>query len=259
MKTENWKEVKQILREALQIKPSERQQFLISVTPNGQLRAEVESLLRLETEIDDFMSLPVSYFSKDFLPKDEIAENIDALVGQRIGIYEILGELGGGMGAVYLARRTDGKFEQKVAIKMLRREFNNEKIRSHFRREKEIQAKLNHPNITRLLDAGRCDDGVPFLVMEFIEGMPVDKFCQAKNLSLHQRLKLFNRICEAVATAHRNLIVHRDLKPSNILINKRGEPKLLDFGISKILDAENAGDNQTITMLGAMTPEYASP
>lgn len=260
MKTENWKETKKILREALLVKPSERQKFLLSATPNGRLRAEVESLLALETEIDSFMSLPISDFSKDFLPDDEIEENHFTLAGQRIGIYEILGELGGGgMGTVYLGKRADGKFEQKVAIKMLRREFNNEKIRRHFRREREIQGKLNHPNIARLLDAGKTADGVPYLVMEFIEGAPIDKYCRAKNLSLKERLKLFNRICEAVATAHRNLIVHLDLKPSNILIDETGEPKLLDFGISKILDAENIEKNQTATMLGAMTPEYASP
>lgn len=163
------------------------------------------------------------------------------------------------MGVVYLAARADGKFEQKVAIKMLKREFNVEKIRQTFQREKEILSKLNNPLITRLLDAGTTDDGVPYLVMEYIEGEPIDKFCENKNLSLNSRLKLFNKVCEAVSFAHRNLIIHRDLKPSNILVTEKGKPKLLDFGISKLLGAENSEENMRVTAFGAMTPEYASP
>lgn len=163
------------------------------------------------------------------------------------------------MGAVYLAERSDGKFRQKVAIKMLRREFNVEKIRRNFEREKEILAKLVHPNVARLLDAGKCDDGIPFLVMEYVEGTPVDKYCEREKFSLKERLKLFNRICDAVSFAHRNIIVHRDLKPSNILVTGKGEMKLLDFGISKLLDAENSEEKNSITIVGAMTPEYASP
>ncbi len=142
---------------------------------------------------------------------------------------------------------------------MLKREFNVEKIRRNFKREREIQAKLNHPNIATLLDAGTTDDGVPYLVMEFIEGAPIDKYCAERNLALNARLKLFNKVCDAVSFAHRNLIIHRDLKPSNILVNEKGEPKLLDFGISKLLDAEQTENEKTLTLLGAMTPEYASP
>lgn len=262
MKKENWEEIKNTLRATLEIEPARRKIFLNAVAPNSEVRAEVESLLAFETATEDFMSMPLGDYSKDFLPSESASDAATetSFVNQKIGVYEILSELGGGgMGTVYLGRRADGKFEQKAAIKLLRREFNNDKFRRHFEREKEIQARLNHPNIARLIDAGTTADGIPFLVMEYVEGAPVDKYCRAKNLSLKERLKLFNRICEAVAAAHRSLIVHRDLKPSNILIDEAGEPKLLDFGISKILDAENSDETQTATLLGAMTPEYASP
>src|ERR1051325_8231467 len=141
---------------------------------------------------------------------------------------------------------------------MLRREFNTGKIRQTFKREKEILAALSHPNIATLLDAGTTDDGIPYLAMEYVKGEPIDEFCRRQNLSLNARLKLFNKVCDAVGFAHRNLIIHRDLKPSNILVNEKGEPKLLDFGISKLLDT-NADETAQVTQLGALTPQYASP
>ncbi len=224
---------------------------------NGEIRREVESLLTVDKESESLMNLSAVEFLKDFIDSDKIDEN--SLNGQKIGIYKIIGELGfGGMGAVYLAERADGKFQQKVAVKMLKREFNIERIRRTFRREKEILAALSHPNIAHLLDAGKTDDNIPFLVMEYVEGVPIDEFCLENSLDTNARLKLFNKICDAVAFAHRNLIVHRDLKPSNILITKNGEPKLLDFGISKLLDDTDETSKNT-TLLGAMTPRYASP
>ncbi len=255
MHAENWKTIKEVLLEALKLDASRRQDYLERADITPEIREEVESLLVLEAEAEDFMSLPVGEFSKDFLDQGEPA----AVINQKIGVYEIVAELGfGGMGAVYLATRADGKFEQRVAIKMLKREFNTEKIRRNFQREKEILATLAHPNIATLLDAGTTADGIPYLVMEYVEGRAIDEFCQRRKLSLNARLKLFNKVCEAVAFAHRNLIIHRDLKPSNILVTKDGEPKLLDFGISKLLDAE-AEDANIITNLVAMTPQYASP
>ena len=164
--------------------------------------------------------------------------NENALIGQQIGVYKIVGELGqGGMGAVYLATRTDGKFKQKVALKLLKREMNTAALRRRFQQEREILASLEHPNIARLLDAGTTDDKIPFLAMEYVEGLPIDEYCSLNNLDLNARLDLFRKVCSTVNFAHRNLIVHRDLKPSNILINDEGTPKLLDFGISKILSA----------------------
>ncbi|HQU83675.1 MAG TPA: protein kinase [Pyrinomonadaceae bacterium] len=254
MQAENWKKVKKLLDEALQIEASRRQFFLKTAKVSDEIRAEVESLLAFEEEAEAAMNLSAVEFSKDFFDFDKIS---NALVGQQIGNYRIAGELGhGGMGAVYLCTRTDGKFEQKVAVKLLRREFNTKKIRQRFEVEKEILSKLNHPNIARLLDTGTTDDGIPFLAMEYIEGEPIDKYCAEKSLDLKSRLKLFNKVCDAVGYAHRNLVIHRDLKPSNILVTENGEPKLLDFGISKLLD-ENGENPETV--FGAMTPEYASP
>lgn len=257
MQAENWKTIKEVLLEALKLNSSERRRFLEKAHITAETRQEVESLLLGEENSKDFMSVAASGFSQDFFAPRENYQN--SLLNKKIGIYEIVRELGfGGMGAVYLAKRTDGKFEREVAIKMLKREFNTEKIRRRFDVEKEIQAKLSHPNIAALIDAGTAADDEPFLVMEYVAGVPVDEFCRENALGLNERLKLFNKICDAVAFAHRNLIVHRDLKPSNILITKEGEPKLLDFGISKLLDAESDGEH-TLTNLGAMTPQYASP
>lgn len=251
----DWKYLKDLLAAALELDTEGRNKLLARSDIDAATRAEIESLLKLTDDAADFLSVPASGFSKEFF-----AENGNGHYAspRRLGVYEITGELGtGGMGAVYLAERRDGKFEQKVAIKMLRREFNTTTIRKNFEHEKDILAALVHPNIAGLLDTGESDDGIPYLVMEYVDGLPVDEFCYKNNLDLLARLKLFNKICEAVAFAHRNLIVHRDLKPTNILVRADGTPKLLDFGISKILDAES-GDSST-TLLGAMTPEYASP
>ncbi|MET0645088.1 MAG: serine/threonine-protein kinase [Pyrinomonadaceae bacterium] len=257
MEADDWKRIKEALLEALGLDPGERAAYLERVDLTAEARAEVESLLAFEAEAQDFMSLPAGEFSGDLFSMTGPAA--EALAGQRVGAYEIVSELGsGGMGAVYLARRADGKFDQRVAIKMLRREFNTERLRRTFNREKQILAALSHPNIARLLDAGTTDDGVPYLVMEYVDGEPIDLYCRSRKLPLNDRLKLFNKVCEAVAFAHRHLVVHRDLKPSNILVNEGGEPKLLDFGISKLLDAD-AGAAGHATQLGALTPQYASP
>jgi len=257
MQSENWKKIKELLDEVLSLELSERQKFLDNAKVSAELRAEVESLLAFETESEDLMRLSAVEFSKDFF--DEAAQNL--LVGQQIGNYKIIRELGqGGMGAVYLAERADGKFEQKVALKLLKREMNTSALRRRFEQEQKILASLGHPNIARLLDAGATDDKVPFLAMEYVEGLPIDEYCAKHQLDLNQRLDLFRKVCLAVNFAHRNLIVHRDLKPSNILVNEDGMPKLLDFGISKILSAEFEQKNSaTVTKLGVMTPSYASP
>ncbi|MEZ5428339.1 MAG: protein kinase [Pyrinomonadaceae bacterium] len=204
------------------------------------------------------MSVVAGEVSSGFY-SDEMDEN--SLIGQKIGNFTIIGELGyGGMGAVYLAERTDGEFDQKVALKLLKREMNTAALRRRFLHERKILASLEHPNIARLLDAGTTDDKIPFLAMEYVEGLPINDFCEKNKLDLNERLNLFRKVCAAVDFAHRNLIVHRDLKPSNILVNEDGEPKLLDFGISKILSEEfEQSDSATITKLGVMTPSYASP
>jgi non-specific serine/threonine protein kinase/serine/threonine-protein kinase len=256
MQAENWKKVKEVLDEVLALDDAERQNFLSKAEISDEIRAEVESLLAFETESEDMMHLSAVEFSKDFFGEDE-----NVLNGRNVGVYRIIRELGfGGMGAVYLAERADGKFEQKVALKLLKREMNTAALRRRFGQEREILASLEHPNIARLLDAGTTEDKIPFLAMEYVEGLPLTDYCDRHDLNLTERLDLFRKVCAAVDFAHRNLIVHRDLKPSNILVTEDKTPKLLDFGISKILSSElDSLDSATITKLGVMTPSYASP
>jgi serine/threonine protein kinase/tetratricopeptide (TPR) repeat protein len=180
------------------------------------------------------------------------------VVERRIGAYRILRELGhGGMGTVHLAARADDQYQKRVAIKVIRGLDSAEVVR-HFRRERQIVAGLDHPNIARLFDGGSTDDGLPYFVMEYVEGQPIDRFCDERRLSVEERLKLFQGVCAAVQYAHRNLVVHRDIKPHNILVTADGVPKLMDFGIAKLLNPEIAGEAVTGTDV-AMTPEYASP
>jgi serine/threonine protein kinase len=174
----------------------------------------------------------------------------------RVGPYEIVRELGsGGMGSVYLARRADEQFEKEVALKIVRGGVAAEADRQLFRRERQILAGLEHPHIARLLDGGTTEDGVPYLVMEYVVGEPIDRYCASRGLSVPERLGLFRSVCGAVGYAHRQLVVHRDLKPANVLVTADGQPKLLDFGIAKLLDPEAATPVTTL----ALTSWYASP
>ncbi len=257
MQSKDWKKVKNILQDVLELPVAERSDFLKNLDLTEDIKQEVSALLSIENEAEDMMNVSAASLTRDFYNDDEDINK--GLNGKTIGSYQILKELGtGGMGAVYLAERTDGEFDQKVAIKMLRREFNTSEIRKRFKHEKEIQANLVHPNIARLIDAGTTEDDIPYIVMEYIQGKTIDNYCHVNGLSVEDRLKLFNKVCEAVAFAHRNLIIHRDLKPSNIIVSENGEPKLLDFGISKMLGSD-IKEAQTVTKLGVMTPEYASP
>jgi serine/threonine protein kinase len=176
--------------------------------------------------------------------------------GREIGAYRLLAKLGeGGMGAVYLAERADGMFQKQVALKLIRPGMDYRSVVDRFRYERQILAGLDHPNIARLFDAGATDEGMPFFVMEFVEGIPIDEYAEKKHLSAFDRITLFRTVCSAVHCAHQNLIVHRDRKPGNILVTADGTPKLLDFGIAKIL---NSAEVQTTTAR-FLTPEYASP
>ncbi len=252
---DKWKVVKPLLMEVLAIDPPERLAYLRKRTESREIIADVETLLAFEDDASEILNTSAIELSRDFF--DDTPEPPCTIAGQEIGAYRIVSEIGmGGMGAVYLAERSDGKFDQRVAIKLLKREFNTARLRESFKREIEIQAKLVHPNVATMLDTGTTDDGIPYIVMEFIDGVAIDKYCHANQLALTERLKIFNKACEAVAHAHKNLIVHRDLKPSNIIVTADGVPKLLDFGISKLIDkVEDSG----MTNIGAMTPEYASP
>jgi len=185
------------------------------------------------------------------------------LAGRMVGPWEIEREIGtGGMGRVWLAKRGDGRYEGRVAIKLPKASFADRGLRGRFEREGRILGALAHPGIARLVDAGTLEDGQPFLVLEYVEGERIDEWCDARRLGLEDRVRLFLAVCGAVAYAHANLVVHRDLKPSNILVTPAGEVKLLDFGIAKLLDGErgDAAETELTQLAGrALTPEYAAP
>lgn len=192
----------------------------------------------------------------------DTGEPIQPLEGQRLGPYRIVSKLGsGGMGDVYLAERADDEYQQRVAIKLVRAGVFSPQVQGRLRTERQILATLQHPNIARLLDGGRAPDGTPYLVMEYIDGEPIDVHCDRRRLPLAQRIELVRTVCSAVHYAHQNLIVHRDLKPNNILITPGGEPKLLDFGIAKLLDTRHSAHTLAVTHIDyrVMTPAHASP
>jgi non-specific serine/threonine protein kinase/serine/threonine-protein kinase len=250
MSPETWQEIKRIFDAAVELTPSAQGAYLDSVCRDATARREVEKMLAADyATVLDHSPLATHSFAEGA-----------RLEGRRIGRYRIVSEVGrGGMGAVFAAVRDDGQFEQKVAVKVILSGLNTDTIARRFRNERQILASLEHPNIARLLDGGMSDDGLPFYVMEFIEGEPIDEYCRAHDLSLHARLELFRQVCAAVSYAHRRLIVHRDIKPSNILVTPAGEVKLLDFGIAKVVSQTNDGERGTATQLGLMTPAYASP
>ena len=215
------------------------------------LLAEAEALLNEHTDsFEDCAEKAASTFWQEGPPRG----------GQRIGAYVIVRELGrGGMGTVFLAERADGQFEKQVAIKILNRGADTAEILRRFQAERQILARLDHPNIARLLDAGTTEDGLPYFIMDYIVGAPVTRFAVTQKLSTHLRLELFLKICAAVEFAHRNMVVHRDIKPSNILANAEGEPKLLDFGIAKLLAKDENAAQLTTEAQQHLTPIYASP
>ena len=255
MDQKNWQTVKEHFLAALELDITERSGFLNVVCVNDpEMLAEVESLLAAHNDIGDFIE------NAAFRAEGVFSNGTDH-TDRHFGHYKIIREIGsGGMGAVYLAERDDGEFSQRVAVKIIRQAIAETELVNRFKRERQILATLNHQNIAKLLDGGVSDDGLPFLAMEFVEGSAITKYAAEKGLSLNDRLRLFIKVCGALSYAHRNLIVHRDLKPSNILVTDEGEPKLLDFGLAKLLDADIAGDTeQTQTAFRALTPAYASP
>jgi serine/threonine protein kinase len=259
MQSEDWHRVEELLNTALELEPGARRKFLDALDA-PTLRREVESLLVFETESDSFLSAPALAFSSDFF-EDNNGEDGER-AGQAIGRYRIIKEIGrGGMGAVYLAERADDAYQQHVAVKVIKRGFDTDEVRRRFRNERQILACLEHPNIARLLDGGTTEDGLSYFVMEYVEGQPLNEYADAHRLSTVERLKLFRIICAAVTHAHQNLVVHRDLKPSNILVTSEGTPKLLDFGIAKLLHGDSLSEAETMTAtnLRVLTPEYASP
>ncbi|MEP6901504.1 MAG: serine/threonine-protein kinase [Actinomycetota bacterium] len=230
------------------------------------LKAECRDDISLLAEINELLGEFENARSKDFMSASAIEleaehfadEDSDMRIGQTFGHYKILEKIGaGGMGAIYLAERSDDEFQKRVAVKIIKRGMDTDAILRRFRQERQILAALEHPTIARLLDGGTTVDGLPYLVMEFIEGVPINVYCDENNLDLAERLQLFRRVCAAVSFAHQKLVVHRDLKPSNILVTKDGTPKLLDFGIAKLLNSTDEGETQTNHRV--LTPAFASP
>jgi non-specific serine/threonine protein kinase/serine/threonine-protein kinase len=255
MQAERWREIDDIFQAVLDCEPGKRTTLIeSSCGSNPELRKEVESLLAAYQRAQ-FTLTSVLQEGMKVLDQEASAQDM----GRRIGPYRLLREIGrGGMGSVYLAARADEAYQKFVAIKLIRRGLDTDDIVRCFRSERQILASLDHPNIARLLDAGSTDDGLPYFVMEYIEGEPIDKYCDVRSLNITERLKLFQGVCAAVRYAHQNLVIHRDIKPGNVLVTKEGVPRLLDFGIAKLLAPGIAAD-ETLTRVHPFTPEYASP
>lgn len=254
MTPEHWVRVKELFGEAVARAPGPREVFLSAACAGDEeLKREVEGLLRAHEAAGGFLEASVIA-----PPLDEEAPPIR----ERIGPYSILGELGhGGMGTVYLAGRADDQYTKRVAIKLVRHGADSTFVLRRFRNERQILAGLTHPNIAGLLDGGTTEDGLPYIVMEYVEGEPINTYCDSRRLSVSERIGVFRTVCGAVQYAHQNLIVHRDIKPGNILVTRDGIPKLLDFGVAKLLEPVlgGPGEEQTATQARMMTPAYASP
>jgi serine/threonine protein kinase len=258
MTPEEWHKIKSVLETALELDDADRRVYLESACA-GQtaMRTEVESLLKSHEEDDAFLEQPAAVEAAELM-----ASTARIWIGRRLGHYELLEQIGeGGMGAVYRAVRADGLYDKQVAIKLIRSGLSTDFFVVRFKNERRILAGLEHPNIARLLDGGVTEEGLPYVVLEFVAGVPIDEYCARHGLSIADRLKLFRTVCSAVQYAHQNLVVHRDLKPGNILVTEDGVPKLLDFGIAKIVDPEQEGTgrDRSLTVMRIMTPDFASP
>ena len=248
-----WTDVKTIFFKAVELDGKEREVYLNDVCKTPELKKEILTLIFAHDKSEDFLE-------DSIIPYEPITDNSNLFIGKTFGKYKIDKLIArGGMGLVYLGLRDD-EVKQKAAVKIINPGVASGIVIKRFQNERQTLANLNHPNISRLLDGGITDDGIQFLVMEYIEGIPIDEYCDNNKLNIKDRLNLFLKVASVVQYAHQNLVVHRDLKPSNILITQDGEPKLLDFGIAKILSPE--GEMlETLTQRGMwnLTPEFASP
>ncbi len=244
MQNLEWQKIKEVFNQVCDLPIGEREQLL--KIHDDFVQKEVRNLLDSDELADNFIEEPAAV---------ELGISQDLNIGQIIDDYKIIEPIGvGGMGSVYLAERIG--FEQKVALKLIKRGMDTQAVLKRFKLERQILSRLNHPNIAKLLDGGETPEGLPYFVLEYIEGETITKFCESHQFDVNERLELFRKVCDAISYAHANLIVHRDIKPSNIIVTNDGTPKLLDFGIAKLLD--NEIDN-TGTMGRMFTPEYASP
>jgi len=266
MTPERWAQIKPIFSSALELPDSQRAAFLAAQCAGDlELLAEVQSLLLAHDQPGQFMDTMAAVEAREVLLTRPFGSSTARnRIGDRIGAYRIVDVLGtGGMGDVYKAVRDDDQYRAAVAIKLMRADMRSVEIEHRFKTERQILAGLEHRNIARLLDGGTTDNGMPYVVMELVNGEPIDRYCSHHQLKIRDRVQLFLQVCTAVSHAHQQLIVHRDLKPTNILVTSDGSVKLLDFGIAKLLQADsinqNVEQNETITSLRMMTLDYASP
>lgn len=257
MDDERWKAVRAALDQALSLTPGERSAWLEGLrSGDGELAREVQALLERDGDPAEPAASPVEASVGGLFGAPALAP------GARLGAYEVREVVAsGGMGTVYRGERADAQFEKSVAIKLIKRGMDSEDILRRFRYERQVLAGLEHPGIARLIDGGASAGGQPFLVMEFVEGAPIDEWCDGRELGVVERLRLFQQVCRAVHYAHQRLVVHRDLKPSNILVTEDGEAKLLDFGVAKVLNAEGDPERSQWTQGEGFfgTPAFASP
>lgn len=259
----NWQQIEQIIDRALDLPKDKRKEFIDThCEGKPELKGEVTQLLESIFDSEGWLENPEDYKRNVY---EEISDDVqllstqDSLVGTQVGSYQIVEQIGkGGMGTVYLAEHVSEKIDHQVAIKIIQTAKATEHNLLRFKREQQILAGLHHPSIARLYDAGTTEDGFPYIIMEYVNGTPVDSYCRKHNCSIDQKLKIFVDILEAVRYAHENLVIHRDLKPDNILIDKSGNVKILDFGISKLIEDN---EDQSLTKTGArlLTPRFAAP
>jgi len=281
----NWEKVKQLFQAVLDLDPPKRADFLDQHCPDPDLRRQVEHLLSSYRRAGSFLEHPAigprATPSVTPAPDEEQTSNAspgsanssatetataahadDPMVGRQFGAYKLIRRIGeGGMAAVYLAERADDEFRKQVAVKIVQPGLDHHDLLNRFRMERQTLAGLDHPNVIKLLDGGSTPEGLPFLVMDYVEGSPIDDYCDGHRLCVDERLQVFTKVCEAVQYAHERGVVHRDLKPGNILVTTNGVPKLLDFGIAKVLNPESSSGPLFATQTGmrCMTPAYASP
>ncbi|MEM8961674.1 MAG: serine/threonine-protein kinase [Acidobacteriota bacterium] len=254
---EDWKEIERLFSTAVDLPASEQARFLDgSCGDRPRLREKVERLLAASRTEEDVIEAAIGRAASEVAESQQLSTE----GAGRIGPYRIIRRIGeGGMGEVYLGERDDGTYHQRVAIKVVKKGLRGQALNERFRQERQILAQLAHPAIARLLDGGTTPDGRHYLVMEYVEGEAIDGFCDRRNLSVRGRLQLFRELCAAVSNAHAQLVVHRDIKPANVLITPDGQPKLLDFGISKLLDGSSGDPALTTVSHRVLTPAYASP
>ena len=253
MDAHRWQRIREIFEAAVELPPRERDPYIKKVCEGDTaLFEELMAMLEADGTGHRLLDQPVRETVDPFFQTD--------LTGRRFGRFRIIREIGsGGMGAVYLAERADGQYEQQVALKLIKPGLHSGDLVRRFEHERQILARLEHPNIARLLDGGISDEGTPYFVMEYVSGLPIDRYCNQNRLTIEERVRLFITVCQAVQFAHYNLVIHRDLKPGNIFITDDGTVKLLDFGIAKVFSEEQELPALTRTGNYALTPEFAAP